>query len=154
MINKNLPPDGSSYSSRSLFAFICSLQNIVGCAPSAPNVSIPRGYNRKSFFLSIVSKIACILSYLEIIMCLNNIVGCALSAPDGSSPRGYRKTSFFEYGLKRLLLFYQVQFFVGFFDLSFPMLTNSNHHWNVIVFNSCYSYACDVINLFAFISRI
>jgi hypothetical protein len=42
---------------------------------------------------------------------------------------------FFEYGLERLLLFTQVQFYVGFFDLSFPKLTNSNHHWNIIVFN-------------------
>jgi hypothetical protein len=70
------------------------------------------------------------------------------------APEAIVEKSFFEYGLKRLLLFYQVQFFVGFFDLSFPKLTNSNHHWNIIVFNSRYLYVCDVINLFAFISRI
>jgi hypothetical protein len=52
--DKNLPPDGSNAASRILFVFF--VQNIIGCAPSAPDGSSHRGYSRKNIFSSIVSK--------------------------------------------------------------------------------------------------
>jgi hypothetical protein len=88
-----LPPDGSNHAFEIfLHLFLHYLwKNIIGCAPSAPDGSSPRGYSRKNLILSIGSKKLCLLSCHQIVALLNNIVGCALSAPDGSSPRGYSR---------------------------------------------------------------
>jgi hypothetical protein len=61
MIYKNLTPDGSNVIYEFFLHLPCSSSwiNIIGCAPSAPDGSSPRGYSQKFIFLSIGSNIMC-----------------------------------------------------------------------------------------------
>jgi hypothetical protein len=136
------------------------MKNIIGCAPSAPDGSRPRGYSQKNLISSIGSNTLCLLLFHQIVALFDNIVGCALRALDGSSPRGYSrifsdidsKNEFFFFDpsvpftslFRRLPWSSSIRRYVtpGFFLNVFP--TSVHHRYSLI---SRYSNSRDVINI-------
>jgi hypothetical protein len=90
LISKNPTPDGSNDASWSFsHLLLCSIQD--GCAPSAPDGSSPRGYNRKSLISSIGSNILCLLLIIRSKLYMIISSGACLALPMVVAPEAIVK---------------------------------------------------------------
>jgi hypothetical protein len=95
LIDKKLPPDGSNGASWIFFRLPCFsiwLTNIIGCAPSAPDGSSPRGYSQKNSGIgsreySNLLHAFLLVSFTDFAHFLNGFSSCVCCKPPESKMR-------------------------------------------------------------------